>query len=50
MFEEELETEELEEEVEEEKEYTPEELGIDIEFNYFDDNKDELYYERRGEE
>ena len=32
------------EEIEEEKEYTPEELGIDTDFNYFDDNKDVIYY------
>lgn len=31
---------------EEEREYTPEELGIDYEMTYFDKNKEEIYYER----
>lgn len=34
---------------EEEREYTPEELGIDYEMTYFDKNKEELYYEREVE-
>ena len=40
----------IEEEIEEEeREYTPEELGIDYEMTYFDKNKEELYYEREVE-
>lgn len=36
-------------EIEEEREYTPEELGIDYEMTYFDKNKEELYYESEVE-
>ena len=44
------ETDLIEEEIEEEeKEYTPEELGVDYEMTYFDKNKEELYYEREVE-
>ena len=39
----------IEEKIEEEREYTPEELGIDYEMTYFDKNKEELYYEREVE-
>ena len=36
-------------EIEEEREYTPEELGIDYEMTYFDKNKEEIYYESEAE-
>ena len=34
---------------EEERKYTPEELGIDYVMTYFDKNKEEFYYEREVE-
>lgn len=36
-------------EIEEEREYTPEELGIDYDMTYFDKNKEEIYYESEVE-